>query len=208
MKPLSTSKALTTKLSMTTRLPRLILASQSPRRQQLLSRLGIPFEIVIRPTLESQDASLDPIQLCLVNAASKANAVANEFRDSTVIGADTLVFLGGQPLGKPHDLEEAQSMLRALSGHVHEVCTGVALCSPLGNCNLHAVTKVRFKELTNETILRYLHLVNVLDKAGSYAIQEHGNMIIESIEGDLDNVIGFPVSTVASQLKTWGYPCR
>ena len=208
MKPLSTSKALTTKLSMTTRLPRLILASQSPRRQQLLSRLGIPFEIVVRPTLESQDASLDPIQLCLANAASKANVVASEFSDSTVIGADTLVFLGGQPLGKPHDLEEARSMLRALSGHVHKVCTGVALRSPLGNCNLHAVTKVRFKELTNETILRYLHLVNVLDKAGSYAIQEHGDMIIESIEGDLDNVIGFPVSTVTSQLKTWGYPCR
>ncbi len=188
-------------------LPRLILASQSPRRKDLLLSTGLDFDIVVRPADEIQDATMEPEQLCLYNAGLKADAVAREFPDATVIGADTLVFLGREPLGKPRDHDDAVRMLTMLSGKRHSVCTGVCMRSPLGDINLPVVTKVQFKELSPDTITRYLELVHVLDKAGSYAFQEHGSMIIESIDGDANNVIGLPVDALMKYLKHWGYSC-
>lgn len=186
-------------------LPRLILASQSPRRKDLLSATGLDFTIVVRTADEIQDASMEPGQLCLFNARLKADAVAREYPDATVIGADTLVFLNRQPLGKPCNKEDAARMLRMLSGKFHSVCTGVCLRSPLGNVDLPVVTNVKFRKLSPETIDHYLELVHVLDKAGAYAFQEHGDMIIESVDGDANNVIGLPVGALMEQLKTWGY---
>ena len=119
-----------------------------------------------------------------------------EHPDSTVIGADTLVFLEGFPLGKPEDEEEARSILRKLSGRTHHVCTAVAIRSPLGMKNLAVLTEVTFRKLTEKDILHYMELVDVMDKAGSYAFQEHGEMIISSVRGDTDNVIGLPVRDV------------
>ena len=181
-------------------IPPVILASQSPRRRELLEKTGIPFSIIVRGTEELKEASMPPQELCLHNAAAKAEAVFREHPDSTVIGADTLVFLEGFPLGKPEDEEEARSMLRKLSGRTHHVCTAVAIRSPLGMKNLAVLTEVTFRELTEKDIRHY-----VMDKAGSYAFQEHGEMIISSVRGDADNVIGLPVRDVMKCLNGLGY---
>lgn len=186
-------------------LPPLILASQSPRRRDLLAAAGVEFSIIVRDTEELKNAAMPPQELCLHNARAKAEAVFREHPDSTVIGADTLVFLDGRPLGKPQDEEEARSMLRRLSGRAHHVCTAVSVQSPLGVKDIAVLTEVTFRKLTEENIRRYMKLVNVMDKAGSYAFQEHGEMIISSVRGDTDNVIGLPVTEVMECLRGWGY---
>ena len=186
-------------------LPPIILASQSPRRRELLAKAGVPFSLVVRDTEELKDAAMPPQEICLHNARAKAQAVFREHPDSTVIGADTLVFLDGLPLGKPEDGEEARSMLRMLSARTHHVCTAVSIRSPLGVKDLAVLTEVTFRELKEEDIRRYMELVNVMDKAGSYAFQEHGEMIISSVRGDTDNVIGLPVREVVECLRSLGY---
>ncbi len=179
----------------------LILASQSPRRRELLAREGVSFRVEVRETEEWYDASLAPEVLCARNAAAKAEAVAAEFPQDTVIGADTLVFIDGEPLGKPKDEAEATAMLSRLQGRSHSVCTAVALILPGGERrDFVETTTVRFLPLDAAAIRRYLDAVYVLDKAGAYAIQEHGEMIIEGIDGDLDNVIGLPVTRLLSLL--------
>ncbi len=181
----------------------LILASQSPRRRELLEREGLVFRVEVRDTEELHDASLPPERLCALNAAAKAEAVAAEFPQATVIGADTLVFLDGEPFGKPADEAEAISMLMRLQGREHCVCTAVAVILPGGERrDFTETTRVRFRPLDEEAIRRYLAAVHVLDKAGAYAIQEHGEMIIESIVGDLDNVIGLPVTRLIAVLNS------
>lgn len=186
-------------------LPPLILASQSPRRRELLAAAGVEFSIIVRDTEELKNAPMTPQELCLHNARAKAEAVFREYPDSTVIGADTLVFLDGRPLGKPQDEEEARSMLRMLSARTHHVCTAVSIQSPLGVKDIAVLTEVTFRTLEEEDIRRYMELVDVMDKAGSYAFQEHGEMIISSVRGDTDNVIGLPVTDVLECLRGWGY---
>ncbi len=179
----------------------LILASQSPRRRELLAREGVAFRVEVRDTEELHDASLTPQVLCARNAAAKAEAVAAEFPQDTVVGADTLVFIDGEPLGKPADEAEAAAMLARLQGRTHCVCTAVALILPGGaRRDFAETTDVTFRPLDAAAIRRYLDAVYVLDKAGAYAIQEHGEMIVESIRGDLDNVIGLPVKRLVSLL--------
>ncbi len=179
----------------------LILASQSPRRRELLARAGLAFRVEVRETEESSDASLPPVELCARNASAKAEAVAAAFPRDLVIGADTLVFIDGEPLGKPADEAEAFSMLERLQGRTHFVCTAVAVIMPGGERRDFAeTTEVDFLPLSAEDIRRYLAAVSVLDKAGAYAIQEHGEMIIRGIRGDLDNVIGLPVTRLLEVL--------
>ena len=186
-------------------LPPIILASQSPRRKDLLTEAGVDFSTVVRETDELKDASMPPQDLCLHNAAAKAAAVFREYPQATVIGADTLVFLDGIPLGKPLDTEDARAMLRMLSGRTHHVCTAVSMQSPLGMKDIAVLTEVTFRELSDADIRRYMGLVHVMDKAGAYAFQEHGVMIISSTRGDTDNVIGLPVAEVINCLRSWGY---
>ncbi len=179
----------------------LILASQSPRRRELLAREGIAFRVETRDTEELHDASLPPEVLCARNAAAKAEAVAAEFPQDTVIGADTLVFIDKEPLGKPADRAAAAAMLARLQGRTHSVCTAVALILPGGERrDFVETTTVCFLPLDAVAIERYLDAVYVLDKAGAYAIQEHGEMIIDHIEGDWDNVVGLPVARLLSLL--------
>lgn len=187
-------------------LPPLILASQSPRRRDLLARTGLAFDVVIRPTDELLDAALGPQALCMANAKDKADAVAREFPDATVIGADTLVFIDATPLGKPRDEADARAMLTQLSGRAHQVCTAVSIRSPRGDADFAEMTKVQFRMLSGADISRYLSLVDVYDKAGAYALQEHGEIIVERVEGDANNVIGLPVSRLAAALAAMGYP--
>lgn len=183
----------------------LILASQSPRRRDLLEREGVAFNVVVEPTKEVYDASLAPEELCAVNAAAKAAAVAAMHPHDTVVGADTLVFIDGAPLGKPADLDEARRMLRMLAGRTHSVCTAVAVFLP-GNerRDFTETSFVTFLPMTEADIDRYLREVYVLDKAGAYAMQEKSELIVERVEGDVDNVIGLPVAKLLAVLRGIG----
>lgn len=159
------------------------------------------FEVMHSQAEEIHDPSMLPDVLCEWNAMLKAAAVATLRPDATVIGADTLVFIDGTPLGKPLDLEEAAAMLRRLSGRVHQVCTGVCVIYPGGGKRVfHDLTEVTFQPLNDAVIKEYFARVNPLDKAGAYGIQEFGEMIISGIRGNFDNVMGLPVSKLIEAL--------
>lgn len=180
----------------------IILASASPRRRELLERAGLEFQITHSPAQEIHDASIAPEKLCEMNAALKAEAIAAIRPDSVVIGADTLVFIDGEPLGKPADLDEARAMLRRLAGRVHAVCTGVCVIFPGGRRELfHDTTEVTFRPLDEAAIEDYLTVANPLDKAGAYGIQEYGERIIAGISGSFENVMGLPVEMVMRALS-------
>lgn len=173
----------------------LILASQSPRRRDLLLREGISFCVISRDVPEVNDVALPPQRVCAENAANKASAVAVDFPEHIVVGADTLVFLDGEPLGKPVDLDDARRMLAKLQNRTHTVCTAVAIFMPGGERrDFTALSEVTFRPMSAHDIERYLAEVPVLDKAGAYAMQEKSELIVESVQGDVDNVIGLPVS--------------
>lgn len=157
--------------------------------------------------LEIEPPSCHWSEAALLNAVAKAKAVAASRPSDLVLGADTLIELDGRILGKPRDLADAKAMLRAMSGSVHNVSTGVCLASEEGRilCQFVDVSVVRFKRLSDEAIELYLNGVHVLDKAGAYAIQERGEIIVESVEGSLDNVIGLPVARVAEAVSAAGF---
>lgn len=181
---------------------RIILASGSPRRRELLGKSGLRFEVIPSPAEEIHDATMAPGALCEENARLKATAVALENPGAWVIGADTLVFLDDHPLGKPADRREAAAMLAALSGRVHEVRTGVCLVDPTGRAiTFHETTRVTFRPLDPCDIRDYHARVDPLDKAGAYGIQEHGERIIECIDGPFDNVMGLPMDRLVALLK-------
>ena len=185
----------------------LILASASPRRRELLARAGLVFQVVHSPAEELHDASILPERLCEMNATLKAAAVAAQQPDAVVIGADTLVFIDEEPLGKPVDLSEARAMLQRLAGRVHKVCTGVCIIFPDSSHRVfHDTTEVRFKPLDAAAIDAYLAVADPLDKAGAYGIQESGELIIEGIRGSYENVMGLPVDHVIAALANAGLP--
>jgi septum formation protein len=178
---------------------KVVLASGSPRRRELLAAAGVSFEVRPAAAEECHDATLPVTELCERNAELKARSV--KVAGAWVIGADTLVHIDGEPLGKPRDLGEARAMLRRLSGREHLVCTGVCVVAPGGSDEaFHEITKVRFRELDEGEIENYLGRVDPLDKAGAYGIQEHGEMLVESIDGAFDNVMGLPVGAVLARL--------
>lgn len=179
----------------------LILASGSPRRRELLGEAGLDFEIVVSPADEIHDASIPLHTLCEGNAELKALAVSKKHPEAWVIGADTLVYIDQTPLGKPKDPIEARAMLRQLSGRVSEVCTGVCLAQGEQSHCFHEITRVVFKSLTDEQIDDYMSKVDVMDKAGAYAVQEHGDLIIEEVSGDYQNVVGLPLERLLLELE-------
>jgi len=185
---------------------RLVLASGSPRRRDLLREAGLSFQINSPDVEELKPGAEPPRQLCLSNAELKANAVARQDPFSTIIAADTIVTLGGQVFGKPVDLEEAAGNLRMLRGRVHEVMTGVAIYHDDVMSKFVDTSYVKFRNFSDEVIEEYLSKVPVLDKAGGYAIQDHGDLLVEKIEGDFDNIVGLPVSLVLDQLVKIGFP--
>jgi septum formation protein len=177
---------------------RLILASASPRRRELLSQLGIPFEVVVADVTEHEDPATDPTVMVAHNAALKADWVAGRHPDAVVLGADTTVFLGGEAINKPRDLDDARSMLRRLSGREHTVHTGVALRRVLTGLRVDrgVSSRVRFKPFGDAVIEDYLRLVNTLDKAGAYSVQDHADMIVEGFTGSFSNIMGLPMETM------------
>lgn len=183
----------------------LILASASPRRSELLRDLGLSFQVVPGSAVEILSADLRPPDICQINAYRKARAVAKHHPDALVIGADTLVCQGANLFGKPADLNHAFQMLSALQGREHEVITGVCLMHLREHRQrlFYVSTAVRFRPLRTSEIRRYLERINPLDKAGAYAIQEEGDMIIEAISGSYSNVVGLPLERLASELAAW-----
>ena len=187
-------------------MPRLILASASPRRRELLARLGVPFEVVVALVTEHEDPAADPRVMVAHNAALKAGWVAVRHPDAFVLGADTTVFLDGQALNKPRDPAEARAMLRRLAGRTHTVFTGMALRRQSAGLRLDAgvASEVTFKPLDETAIESYLARVHVLDKAGAYAIQEHGELLIAGWEGSFTNIVGLPLEATKQILTQAG----
>ncbi|NQY31813.1 MAG: septum formation protein Maf [Coraliomargarita sp.] len=185
----------------------LVLASASPRRSELLKRMGLRFEV--HPAdVDEVDAHLDgPAQMVLHNAAMKAETLASQHVDSLVLGSDTTVVIGDEILGKPADMAEARAMLRRLAGRAHTVYTAVALRWDAGELISDFVdsSHVRFRQLDDAAIDSYFELVNPLDKAGAYGIQEGREMIIEAVEGSVENVMGLPIQKLESQLNELGF---
>lgn len=180
----------------------LVLASASPRREELLRGAGFEFEIVVSQVDEAHDAALTPEQLTRENARLKALAVSLSRPETLVIGADTLVYVDGDPLGKPADMDEALQMVRRLSNRTHEVCTGVVFASAGAVVReLHVITHVTFKPLTDDLIHAYHAQVNPLDKAGAYGIQACTDMLLDHMSGSFTNVVGLPVDEVAAALR-------
>ena len=183
---------------------RIVLASGSPRRRELLKEAGLDFEVIPSDAEEVHDETMPLEELCELNATLKAEAVAKQHPDAVVIGSDTLVFIDQTPLGKPADLDEARGMLHQLSGRPHRVCTAVCIMQQGGRqLVFHDTTEVKFKPLGNEEIETYIELANPMDKAGAYGIQEYGDLIVEGIEGRFDTVMGLPVDPVMEALDGW-----
>jgi len=185
---------------------KIILASASPRRKELLERIGLKFEVEPSRYEEQTIPALDPHELVKQNSLEKAKAVAARHRHAIIIAADTIGVFRGRILGKPHTPTEARKMLTALSGRSHRVITGFTITdSETGKTTSRSVeTKVYFRELAPEEIDAYVRTGEPLDKAGAYAIQGLGSLIVERIEGDYYNVIGLPLSALAESLKEFG----
>jgi len=187
----------------------IILASQSPRRSELLKQLGLNFQIRIANIDESNSMGLKASELVQYLAFEKAKAVAENSsldRDSIVIGADTVVVKDGAILGKPRDKQDAFNMLKGLSGSWHEVMTGIAVidANSFKYDKCVEITRVKMKELKDETINAYINSGEPLDKAGAYGIQGLGAVLIDRIEGCYFNVVGLPISQLSDILKKYG----
>ena len=186
--------------------PILILASASPRRKELLGQLGIPFQAIAAEVVEHEDPTTDPREMVSHNAALKADWIAERYPEAFVLGADTTVFIDGIALNKPADGAEARAMLRQLSGRTHTVFTGLALRQNTSDLQIDegVASQVTFQTLTDEVIETYISKVHTLDKAGGYAIQEQGDLIIERQEGSLSNIIGLPLDETKQILTRAG----
>ena len=182
----------------------LILASASPRRSELLAVLVPQFEVVPSGADETIDGTPSPTGRVMQLAQRKAQDVFSTHPRDVVVGADTLVFLDGAPLGKPKDREDAAAMLRSLSGRVHEVVTGVCVLWPGGSRIFSETSRVEFLPLSEETIDRYIRSGEPMDKAGGYAIQGLAAEFVKKLDGNLSNVVGLPIPPLAGALKQAG----
>jgi len=186
---------------------RIILASQSPRRKELLAGLGLSFVVMVSNVDEDKAieayGSMTPVELVKLLSKVKAEAVAKDISDAIVIGADTIVVLADEILGKPKHSDDARSMLKKLSGKTHLVISGITVIDTTINESYtsHVITEVDFKEISEQEIAGYLEKANYLDKAGAYAIQEHAALFVTGIRGCFFNVVGLPLFETCQILK-------
>ena len=180
---------------------RLILASGSPRRRELLTKMGYAFEILV-PDVD-ENVSGPAREVVDILSRRKAKAAAAQLSDGIIIASDTLVSQDGDVLGKPADEADAHRMLSELSGNAHEVYTGVTLADAADGRRLTRVvcTQVRFRDLTDEEIWAYIRTGEPMDKAGAYAIQGGARGFVSEFIGSYENVIGFPVDEIEAMLK-------
>ncbi|HCU25786.1 MAG TPA: septum formation protein Maf [Deltaproteobacteria bacterium] len=184
---------------------RLVLASISPRRRELLESLRIPFLAVAPHFEEISDSRLSPSEEALSFAQAKAESLRSDYPDAWIIGGDTLIALAGEKIGKPRDARDAERMLKKLSGKRHEIFTGLALLDAASGKLESSLSRVaiRMKELSATQIAAYVATGEALDKAGAYAIQGLGRDLIESVEGDFDAAVGLPLRELAKILEEW-----
>jgi len=184
----------------------IILASASPRRKELLEKIGLRFEVEPSNYEEDMHSGLEPHEFAQKISLEKAKAVASKHENAIVIAADTFIVFGGQILGKPHTEKEARKMLEAISGESHSVITGFSIIDTGKNKTLSksVETKIYIRKLTSAEIDAYVKSKEPLDKAGAYAIQGLGAVFVEKIEGDYFNVIGLPLSALTEALKEFG----
>ena len=185
---------------------RLILASSSPRRKEILALLGLPFE-TIAPDFEETPSSHCPAEAEVLDfALGKARSVAKNNPRSIVIASDTMILLNGAKIGKPVGIEHARQILQALSGKPHRILTSVVIVDHVGGPGLQVVEEVsvRMREFYDAEIERYLSLNESLDKAGAYSIQGEGAALIEAIEGDYLAAVGLPLKPIAGYLESRG----
>jgi septum formation protein len=190
--------------------PLLLLASNSPRRRDLLAEAGFEFETWSPDVAERFDPDLTLRELTAFNAVRKALAAARTHPKRIVLAADTLVAIDGRVLGKPADMSEAIEMVQRLSGQTHEVCTSVSICHLLSGrwIGFSEISRVCFRQLTRSEIEHYLARINPLDKAGAYAAQGFGAEIIEEIDGSFTNVVGLPMEKTTAALAEFGIEPR
>lgn len=180
---------------------KIILASKSPRRQELLRQMDVDFRVVLKEVDESYPEGLAPEEVAVYIAEKKAKAFDEDINDEVVLTADTIVCIDDKILGKPKNEDHAVEMLRMLSGRVHRVVTGVCLLHKHQYNKFYDVSEVFFRKLTDAEIVNYVHQYRPLDKAGAYGIQEWiGVTAIEKIHGSYTNVVGLPTEKVYQQL--------
>lgn len=185
--------------------PCLVLASASPRRKQLLSELGWKFQVVPAEVDEAIFPGEDPDTAACRLAEAKARDVAARMPECLVIGADTLVLLDGYLLGKPRNRSQGKEMLRMLNGREHSVLTGIALVEGTRSCVAVERTEVRFRFVSESALQAYVDTGEGDDKAGGYAIQGQGALLVESISGCFYNVVGLPLGRLSTLLAQWGW---
>jgi septum formation protein len=190
-------------------LGRLVLASASPRRRELLGRLGLPFDVVPSEVAEALPPGVAASRIAADLALAKARDVARRLgADLVVLGADTLVVLDGRPFGKPASREEARAMLAALRGRVHEVVTAVAVvetAAPKREATETVTSRVLMRDYAPAELEAYVASPEPYDKAGGYGIQGEGGRLVARVEGCYTNVVGLPVSTTARLLRAFGF---
>jgi septum formation protein len=174
----------------------IVLASSSPRRKELLKNLNIDFKVIPSSVEEVMIPNEKPEALAMRLAFTKAFDIANKNENSTVIGADTIVVLDNNVLGKPKDEKDAFNMLKNLSNTYHQVITGISVINLNENKKIvdYVVSDVKFKTLDDDKIKRYIDTKEPLDKAGAYGIQGYGSLLVEEIKGDYFNIVGLPLS--------------
>ncbi len=192
---------------------KLYLASASPRRHEILGIMGIPHTVLTAPADESIDTTLTPKEAGEILAARKALALKNTLvaegkfdSDTLILAADTLVYLDGEPLGKPKDKEEALEMLLSLSGRAHTVCTGTCLIHGDRSISASELSAVYMRPFSIEEALCYIATEEPLDKAGAYAVQGKGAVLIDRIDGDFFSIMGLSPKTVCRLLELLGIP--
>ncbi len=186
---------------MTNQFPPILLASKSPRRQELLALMGIDFRVVLKEVDESFPEGLTPHEIAVYISEKKAKAFDEFIDDEIVITADTIVVIDGKILGKPEDIEHAVEILSALSGNMHEVITAVTLLKNDRMYSFYEVSRVFFKPISEAQIRHYINVGNPMDKAGAYGIQEWiGLIAIERIDGSYTNVVGLPTHRLYQEL--------
>ena len=185
---------------------KIILASASPRRKEILGKTGLKFSVDAGDYKEDMDLALKPRQLARFLSSEKAKAVAVKYASALVIAADTFIVFQGSLLGKPHTREEARRMLTLLNGRQHSVLTGFTVIDTRTGKKLSrsVETKVFFKKMTGQEIESYVKTGEPLDKAGAYAIQGLGAVLVKKIEGDYFNVMGLPLSSLTGVLRKFG----
>ena len=183
---------------------RIILASRSPRRQELIANIISDFSVVASDAEEVLPEGVAPEDAPAYLAELKAQAVAADYPDDVVIGADTVVILDGEVLGKPRDRDDAVRMLRGLSGKTHTVVTGCAIVKNGQITSFSDITRVEFYPLDDREIMEYIATGEPFDKAGAYGIQGRGCVLVKRIEGDFFNVMGLPVARLKRELEKAG----